>query len=137
LQSEAESPPRPRILVVDDDRMLADTLREMILDQTAADVEIVTSGLRAAAILESGPPFDLVICDLGMPGVDGIELYRRLQERKSPMADRLVLVTGGAFTDGAAAFLATAPVPCLQKPFSLKQLGGMLRLFLPSHTHKR
>ena len=117
-----------RILVVDDDRMLADTLREMLRASLGGDVEveIATSGARAAALFEAGAVFDLVLCDLVMPGMGGIELYRTLERSGSPMAARLVLVTGGAFTEATATFLAQARIPRLNKPFDLAQLRALL-----------
>jgi CheY-like chemotaxis protein len=117
-----------RILVVDDDRMLADTLREMIRASvpSGVDVEIATGGAKAAALLESGAVFDLVLCDLVMPGMGGIELFKLLERNGSPMTTRLVLVTGGAFTEATAAFLAKTRIPRLNKPFDLAQLRALL-----------
>jgi CheY-like chemotaxis protein len=118
-----------RILVVDDDRMLAETFREMIracLSAADVEVEITTSGQKALALLGSGPPFDLVLCDLVMPGMGGIELHQTLERAGSPMAARLVLVTGGAFTEAMATFLAHTRIPRLHKPFDLAQLRATL-----------
>jgi len=61
-----------------------------------------------------------------MPGMGGIELYRRLEQSGNPVARRLIFVTGGAFTESAAAFVASARIPCLHKPFDLAQLRKML-----------
>ena len=128
-----------RILVVDDDRMLAETLREMIRATAPVEVtvEIATSGLKAAALLESGSDFDLVLCDVVMPGVGGIELYKTLERAGNPMAERLVLVTGGAFTEAMAAFLGRTKVPRLHKPFDLAQLRAMLAATLGSEPPAR
>jgi CheY-like chemotaxis protein len=116
-----------QMLVVDDDRMLAETLRAMIQAYSPATaVEIMTSGADAATLLESGAAFDLVICDLIMPGMDGIALYERLRDAGHPAAGRMVFITGGAFTDRAAAFLSRTPVRHLQKPFDLRQLGALI-----------
>jgi CheY-like chemotaxis protein len=128
-----------RILVVDDDRLLAETLRMMIADFAAFEVgrdiaiDIVTSGREAARILEEAavgtdrPTYDLVICDLSMPGIDGITLYESLVSRGSPIAQRFVLVTGGAFTPAAAASIERHALPCLQKPFDSARLAETLR----------
>lgn len=125
------------ILVVDDDKLLAATLKMMIADFAAFDlgrdvaVELVTSGRDAARILEAegADGYDLVICDLSMPGVDGLTLYERLLSRGSPLARRFVLVTGGAFTPAAIAAIERHALPCLQKPFDAAKLAETLRPF--------
>ena len=125
-----------RILVVDDDRLLAETLRAMIADLAQFDlridvsIEITTSGRDAARRLEADEPYDAVICDLGMPGVSGIALYAALVARQSPLARRFVLVTGGVFSPADTAFLERHPLPCLQKPFDADQLTTLLRPLL-------
>jgi CheY-like chemotaxis protein len=127
-----------RILVIDDDRLLAETLRMMIADFAAFEVgqdiavEVVTSGREAARIFEAAADagasdYDLVICDLSMPGVDGITLYESLVSRGSPLARRFVLVTGGAFTPAAAASIERHALPCLHKPFDSARLAETLR----------
>ena len=126
-----------RVLIVDDDRLLAETLRMMIADFASSEVgrgvavEVETSGREAARLLEdpASDRFDLIVCDLSMPGIDGISLYEALVARGSPLAERFVLVTGGAFTDGATAAIARHSVPCLQKPFDSAKLAETLRPF--------
>src|SRR5579871_4005691 len=129
-----------RILVVDDDRLLAETLRMMIADFAAFElghdiaVEVVTSGRDAQRILDAqvgdAVAYDVVICDLSMPGVDGITLYESLVARSSVLARRFLLVTGGAFTPAAAAAIERHALPYLQKPFDSAKLAESLRPFL-------
>jgi CheY-like chemotaxis protein len=132
-----------RVLIVDDDRLLAETLRAMVADVAQfelgmrAAIEVVTSGREAARRLEAGrdedageAAFDAIICDLSMPGVDGLTLYEGLVTRRSPLASRFVLVTGGAFTPAAADALASHTLPRLQKPFDADALGAILRPLL-------
>lgn len=115
-----------RILIVDDDRLLAETLRAMIAAETDAEVRVVTSSARAASLLEADVAFDAVICDLGMPGGDGISLHERLNRNGSPVAERFLFMTGGTFSDAASAFLARTRVPCLNKPFESAELHAAL-----------
>lgn len=125
-----------RILIVDDHRLLAETLRAMIFDFATSDgdravtVDAVTSGRRAAAMLESDEGYDLVLCDLAMPGVDGLTLYSSLVARGSALARRFVLVTGGAFTPATAEAIARHGVPYLTKPFDAPALATVLRSFV-------
>jgi CheY-like chemotaxis protein len=123
-------------MVVDDDRLLARTLKMMIADLAAfevgldVDVTVVTSGREAARMLEADEAFDVVICDLSMPGVDGLAVYEGLVARGSPLARRFVLVTGGAFTPASAAAIAKHGLPCLQKPFDSAALAAAIRPYL-------
>jgi CheY-like chemotaxis protein len=117
---------RKRILIVDDDRLVAETLRAMVIAQGDVDVQVVTDGPQAAALLQTDPRLDAVICDLAMPGIDGITLYETLGRRGSPLARRFLLVTGGAVTEEASSLLSASAVPCLTKPFDRGQLQKML-----------
>jgi CheY-like chemotaxis protein len=125
-EGEGKGKARKRVLIVDDDRLLAETLRALIREQAEAEIQVVTSGLQAAKLLESDGRFDAIICDLGMPGIDGIALYERLAQRGSPLASRFLFVTGGVFAESTSTFLARASVPCLQKPFDSRTLGSVL-----------
>lgn len=121
------------MLVVDDDLLLAQTLKLVITDFARFEVgveiaiEIATSGREAARLLEADDAFDVVVCNLSMPGVDGIAVYEGLVARGSPLAGRFVLVTGGAFTPAAAATVARHGMPCLQKPFDSARLAAALK----------
>jgi len=123
---EVEGAGRKRVLIVDDDRLLAETLRALIREQAQAEIQVVTNGPAAATLLDTDVSFDAVICDLAMPGIDGIALYERLARRGSPLARRFLFVTGGVTSESASAFLARAAVPCLQKPFDSRALGSVL-----------
>jgi CheY-like chemotaxis protein len=122
--------------VVDDDRLLVETLRAMVADVAQfelgllVEVEVATNGREAARRLEADAAYDAVICDFSMPGLDGLALYEGLLARDSPLTQRFVLVTGGAFTPAAADALANHPVPRLQKPFDADELGAVLRPLL-------
>ena len=59
----------------------------------------------------------MVLCDLMMPGLSGMELHDRLARSSPEGAGRMVFLTGGAFTDAARDFLARVPNPRLEKPF--------------------
>lgn len=129
-----------RILVVDDDPLLAEMLRAMVRACVPEDssIEVANSGAKAAALLESGAPYDAVLCDVIMPGMSGLDLYRRLERSANPMARRLVLVTGGAITEAMVSALARVPAPRLHKPFELAQLRAVLSAVLgPSSAPDR
>jgi CheY-like chemotaxis protein len=110
---------RDRILIVDDDEpsrhVIADSLTE-----AGYTVEVAADGYEALDIAARRSP-DLVVSDLAMPGIDGIELTRRLHAfaRDVPV----VLTTGVEETrDVVTAANAYGAVACLKKPMSLDEL---------------
>jgi CheY-like chemotaxis protein len=73
-------------------------------------------------------PFDAVLCDLMMPGMSGIELFRALASRSPGLEERLVFMTGGAFTAEAEAFLEEVSNARVEKPFDFSSVDRLLRL---------
>ncbi len=67
-------------------------------------------------------PYDLLICDLQMPHLDGRSLYRELSRLGNPLAQRLVFVTGDMLSPRTVEFLESNAVPCLAKPFLVEEL---------------
>jgi CheY-like chemotaxis protein len=115
---------RARVLVVDDEPAIAHTLRELLAPQHL--VVSATSGREALATL-AREDFDVVFCDLMMPGMNGTELYHRLKAERPGAEERIVFMTGGAFTASAADFLASVPNRRLEKPFSLGLIEQIVR----------
>lgn len=121
----------PRILIVDDEPMIGTTLRVLLSDDH--DVVLAESGRDARERLEQDT-FDLVLCDLMMPGVSGMDLHRWLADRSPPLARRMVFMTGGVFTDEAREFLDGVPNPRIEKPFDTKQLLRLIQEELARET---
>lgn len=115
---------RARILVVDDEPKLGTTLRLALGDRCAVDV--VDNGRDALRRLESGGAYDLVLCDLMMPELSGVDLYARVRESHPALAARFVFMTGGAFTDRAREFLAEHHLKRIEKPFPLERVLELL-----------
>ena len=109
-----------RVLVVDDDALVA---RAVARSLGKADVvTTAASAAEALAHIEGGERFDAVLCDLMMPQMTGMELHARVAERDPELARRMVFVTGGAFTDAAARFVADATNAVVEKPFEAARL---------------
>jgi PAS domain S-box-containing protein len=110
--------PRPgetagtRILLIDDEAALGRVLRVLLGDH---DVVAVTCAREALDRLAHGEAFDVILCDLMMPDISGIELYDQIAPA---YRERVVFMTGGAFTQQARDFLARCERPHLDKPFS-------------------
>jgi PAS domain S-box-containing protein len=121
--TEAPAAPRPgraRVLVVDDEPLVADMLQRTLSE--AHDVTVATDGVTALEYVLSGAEFDLIFCDLLMPRMSGMDLYDELRAKRPGVEERIVFMTGGAFTERAAQFLATVPNRKLSKPFDLGDL---------------
>jgi len=82
-----------RVLVVDDNRDAADTLSMLLEFMGSKEVRVVNDGPAALAEMESFRP-DVVLLDIGMPGMDGNEVARRIRQRPDFAATRLVALTG-------------------------------------------
>ncbi len=114
---------RRRILIVDDEVRVARTLGIALVEHETA---IAGGGREAVGMLESGGPYDLVVCDLMMPGMSGMDLYDVVKTRWPGLEQRFVFMTGGVFTQRAAQFLADVPNARLEKPFKLAELAALL-----------
>jgi CheY-like chemotaxis protein len=124
-RSSRRAGPRARVLVVDDEIQIANTLRELL--SVDHDVQAATSAAEALAALEDRSDFDVIFCDLMMPTMSGIELFERIRTERPGLERRIVFMTGGAFTAHAAEFLASVENQCLEKPFSLRFVEHIVR----------
>ncbi|MEZ4252949.1 MAG: response regulator [Polyangiales bacterium] len=106
---------RRRVLIVDDEPSMGRTLAIALGPEF--DVEVATSGEDALAILDRDESFEVILCDLMMPGVSGMDVHERLVAEHPERASRMVFMTGGAYTPRARTFLAEVAPRCLQKPF--------------------
>jgi len=111
---------RGRVLVVDDDQQLGQAIRRYLTSYH--DVVVVQSGRAALTLFEAGERFDVVLCDVMMPQVTGMELFGEVQRLDPTQAERIVFLTGGAFTIAARMFLDGNTNQRLEKPFDLKTL---------------
>ncbi len=110
---------RRRVLVVDDEPLVRDLLGEML--SIHHDVEIVDGGVAALAAMGASV-FDVVVCDVMMPGFSGVDLHRAIAARSPGAEARIIFVSGGAFiAEIADAVLATGR-PVLAKPFDIEAL---------------
>ncbi len=125
--SEAEHSRRD-ILVVDDESEIANTLKE-ILRADGHQVEVAASGAAGLEALERRD-FDLILCDLRMPGVDGRAIHRRLSEGRPELLDRLVFITGDTFAQQASAFFEETGSCYLEKPFTPTEVREMVERVL-------
>ena len=114
---------RASILMVHDERAVGDAVRHMLRDH---DVTVVATANEALELLVSGTPFDLILSDLMMPGMSGMDLYEELSRRGSKAATRMAFITGGPFTTAAQKFLDRVPNERIEKPFGFTTLRHLI-----------
>ena len=124
--SKAGSARSATVLVVDDEQAIGLAIRRVL---AAHDVTVVTTAQAALDLLAEGTWFDMVLSDLMMPGMSGMELYREIARRDPEVAQRVVFLTGGAFTAEAHAFLEGVGNERINKPFDSKALREMVQTF--------
>ncbi|QSQ12577.1 MASE1 domain-containing protein [Myxococcus landrumensis] len=105
---------RGRVLVVDDEPRLAQSMR--LLLEPYHDVVTTLRGGEALALVTAGHRFDVILCDLQMPEMDGAALYRRLGVMAPELTRRMVFISGGAYTAETRTFIETVPNLVLEKP---------------------
>ncbi|MDH7472627.1 MAG: GAF domain-containing protein [Anaerolineae bacterium] len=116
--------PARRILIVEDELVIAGLLSR-ILNLEGHTTDLATDGEQALARIRQ-MHYDAVICDLKMPGLNGQELYRRLTEMKSPLAEAMIFTTGDLANPETQAFLTETGRPCLRKPFLQEDVLAIL-----------
>ena len=118
----AKALPPVRVLVVDDDRAICDFM-ETFLAKDGYDVEAVSDPGRAPDLVKSGG-YHLVVLDLMMPKVDGIEVLRKIRKVDSDVA--VVIFTGYPSLETAVQSMKLDAVDYLKKPFNPDEFRAVL-----------
>jgi CheY-like chemotaxis protein len=113
----------PRILLVDDHPDMLRTLGRLL--RAEADVSTAGSALEAWETIANGARFDLVLCDIMMPEMTGLDLFERVRALDPAAAETFVFTTGGIAPELEARLDATG-MRCLTKPCDLGQLRRLL-----------
>ncbi len=122
-------PRRGRVLVVDDEPGVANAVRRILAPEH--DVVVATRAADARDAIARGERFDAILCDLMMPQMTGMELHAELVRLAPDQADRMVVMTGGAFTEGGREFLGRVALPRIEKPFDPGRLEAVVRALVP------
>jgi PAS domain S-box-containing protein len=120
---EVRPTPRPRkarLLVVDDEPMVTWSVRRVL--GRDFDVVVASSGSEALRAIQNSGGFEAIVCDLLMPGMTGMEVYARVREIDAALSDKIIFLTGGAFTPEVGRFLGTVRNPRLDKPVQMDRL---------------
>ncbi len=116
---------RARVLVIDDDVLVAESLRRVLSDEFT--VAAVTLPQEALEQLAGGDSYDVILCDVMMPIMNGIELRERVEAVAPEQAARMVFITGGILVPRVRALLESVPNAWLEKPIDLEGLRELIR----------
>lgn len=127
-RSSVKPPRRPsrrlRVLVVDDEERIVHLVQSLLDGEH--DVIGETSATRAlGTILSESRPLDVILCDLMMPEMTGMDLFERVASSRADLASRFVFVTGGAYTERGRTLLSGTTTR-LMKPFTADDLRAAL-----------
>ena len=116
-----------RMLLIEDDALLAGGIREG-LQQAAFTVDVVGSGEQALAAMQAGEAFDLAVVDIGLPGINGLELVRRI--RAQGLTLPLLVLTARDSLEDCVQSLELGADDYLTKPFRLPELIARIHALL-------
>jgi PAS domain S-box-containing protein len=115
---------RGRVLIVDDELIVTNTIRRALARDH--DVTSLIDPFEAMRQIGDGQFFDVILCDLMMPKVTGMELYETLLTLAPDQASRMIFITGGVFTEKGRVFLDTTRNPYVEKPVDLDVLRTLV-----------
>lgn len=125
--SPPSSTPRALIIVIDDEPSILSAIERMLAP--THEVTGFRHGLQALEAMRERPP-DVILCDVMMPEMSAAEVWDRLADTQPELLERVVLLTGGAFTREAQAFVDRSGAPVVDKPFSARTLRDVVRQLL-------
>jgi PAS domain S-box-containing protein len=122
-----------RILVVEDEPTVAQLIAD-VLGEEGHLVDTILDSRDGLKLARAGQ-YDLVICDLRMPYLDGRAFYRQLADEKNPLQHRLIFVTGDTLAPRTVDFLQRCGLPYLAKPFLVEELKDIVARGLEGTSH--
>jgi signal transduction histidine kinase/CheY-like chemotaxis protein len=133
LEEEPASTPAPptastdrrRILVVDDEPTVGALVARLLTD-AGYHTEVCADGAAVAGMLEQSD-YDLVICDIKMPGFDGARVYEEIRGQAQGFADHILFMSGDTLSPATREFLGTSGAPFIEKPFDVGEFIATVR----------
>lgn len=111
-----------RVLVIDDEALVLSVIVNALSDY---DVTGSQSGREAIDLIAEGE-FDVIVCDLMMPNVTGMDVYEAVVASRPELGDRFIFMSGGTFTERSRAFRRSENRPFLNKPFEMASLAALV-----------
>lgn len=122
--SDRPSAARAELLIIDDEPLVLRAFRRTLASQH--NILTVNDAQKALEMIEQGQGFDLIFCDLMMPGMTGMDFHALLRQADPALAERVVFLTGGAFTSSAREYLNSVPNRALEKPVHPRALRSFV-----------
>jgi len=133
-QARSVATRKERILLIDDEDDIIEVVGR-VLREDGYRVETARNGVEALQRLGASI-YDLIVCDIKMPGMSGIDLWNRVVEREPEKRDHIVFLTGDVANKRTIDFLERTGAPVLRKPFEIQALSGFLRDILDSRIER-
>ncbi len=118
--------PRLRVLVIDDESMICEVLSRILCPDH--EVSVARTGEEALALLATAS-FNVILCDVMMPGMNGLDVYRRVAADQPGSEQRIVFMSGGTMGSGIENALSTLPNGHLTKPFKIERVLEVVRTY--------
>jgi CheY-like chemotaxis protein len=115
---------RGKILVLDDEPMIGNVVRRALAREH--DVTSLSSGSDALARILRGERYDVILCDLMMPEMTGMDFHARLSNVAPEQASAIIFLTADAFSQNTRAFLDAMPNQHMEKPFDTLHLSAVI-----------
>jgi signal transduction histidine kinase/DNA-binding response OmpR family regulator len=116
---------RGKILVVDDDQNVGMVVRRLLAPDH--DVRLLSSADEALGAITAGERFDVILCDVMMPVLTGMDFFDQLDTQCKEQAGRVIFLTGGVFSERAQLFIESIPKGRLmEKPFNSDDLRALV-----------
>jgi CheY-like chemotaxis protein len=111
-----------RVLIVDDEPQIARSMKRILRE---CDVTLVSTGEAALAAACAGD-YDVIFCDLMMPGMSGMDVHSALAAQRPGAEAKIVFMSGGAYTERGQSFLETVDNQRLAKPFDISEVRSIV-----------
>lgn len=112
-----------KVLVVDDEPIITSIVCRILKEH---DVTAVHSAADAIELLKRGLRYDAILCDMMMPDMSGMDLYRHVAQAVPEQAKVMIFTSGGLFTPKAASFLDEVTNARIEKPFQAQRLRALV-----------
>ena len=135
LNTKINGQSKKRILVIDDEELLTRTF-SLLLEKNGYQVSIAKNGDEALA-LYVGNDFSLIICDIRMPGKDGVQTIRLIKNLRVPSKQvPVIFITGFADDQIEEEAKRLKPLGYLFKPFNVQELMGLVKSGVRLETNR-
>jgi CheY-like chemotaxis protein len=115
-------------MMVDDDPLVSGAMRRIL--QSRHEVLTFPSADEALDRLRTDRAFDVILCDLVMPGMSGVDLHREIDALDPALARRMVFMTGGVFSAKVREFLESVGNQRISKPIEMADLRALVAAFI-------